>query len=100
MSIYASSPPMPPRYIEMVDVEDAIQEIPDLDDRPDVDRHKPTIHPEDIKSYPWKAVAFILLMVFLFLFRILYILYQFHIFASMGMAMVLTSLTYLFLRFL
>jgi hypothetical protein len=96
MSIYASSPPMPPRYIEMVDVEDV---KPDLD-RPDVDRHEPTIHPEDIKSYPWKAVVFILLMVFLFLFRILYILYQFHIFASMGMAMVLTSLTYLLLRFL
>ena len=137
MSMYASSPPMPPRYVSFSDiakhqqiedrpvpvvddnkgsvvddnkhssvVDDNKKRQPSHQERPDrlpSDQGRPDRLPSDQGrpiDYPWKALTLILLMVFLFLFRILYILSGFHVLASISMAILATLGTYLFLRFL
>ena len=133
--MYASSPPMPPRYVSFSEIakqlppSGAIPSHQQIEDRPGsvVDDNKPSSVVDDNKKrlpsdqdrpshqerpdrlpsdqgrsidYPWKALALILLMVFLFLFRILYILSGYHLLASITMAILATLGTYLFLRFL
>ena len=94
---YASPPPMPPRYMTIDEVSESVASpIP----KEQVYEHNQAPTQASIHgSYPWKALVWILLMVFLFLFRLLYILSGFNILASMFMALFVTLLTYLFLRF-
>lgn len=94
-SIYASPPPMPPRYTTTDAIESATSPPPKVE----VSEHNTTTSRVPVQ-YPWKALVWILLMVFLFLFRLLYILSGFHILASMAMALCATLLTYFLLRFM
>ena len=88
---------MPPRYItvESVESDESTAVESDLDDT----NMSAPIPVRTHVEYPWKAIVWILLMVFLFIFRILYTISEFHVLASMAMALFVTLLTYLFLRF-
>jgi hypothetical protein len=120
-SIYASPPPMPPRYTTTDAIESATSPPPKVEVSEHntdtytsfpVSFHKGTGLRPPFRDpfwsttsrvpvqYPWKALVWILLMVFLFLFRLLYILSGFHILASMAMALCATLLTYFLLRFM
>jgi hypothetical protein len=89
---------MPPRYTTIDEVSESTENKVKNVVKP-VTVQVPVTMEDSVSLYPWKALVWILLMVFLFLFRLLYILSGFHVLASMTMALCATLLTYIFLRF-